>query len=173
MNIFYLHEDATAIPSVMYNKHVVKMILETAQLLCTAHQTYAEELGYDNTYIPYKKAYYNHPSAVWARENSANYDWLYLHFISLCDEYTTRYGKVHASYNKCAEALYNAPVGIPQSDTMSKMPQCMPDEYKAECSIQAYRNYYIQGKIHIANRDEFPIRGFQESDSKLEAIHNY
>jgi len=167
MNIFYLHQDPTVIPTVMYNKHVVKMILETAQLLSTAHHHYGSD-------APYKSTHINHPSTVWARTNTANYRWLYDHFIALCLEYEDRYGKTHLSYTKCAGPLEHPPVGMPESDTISLMPSCMEDEYKiSDDPIENYRNYYIHGKSHIANRDEFPIRGFYECDWKLEAIHNY
>ena len=63
MNIFYLHEDPATASTYMYDKHVVKMILESAQMLCTAHHHYGNG---DN--VPYKKAHYNHPSSVWARK---------------------------------------------------------------------------------------------------------
>ena len=95
MNIFYLHSDPVKAAQIQYNKHVVKMILESAQMLCTAHHHYAEELGYDNSYIPYKKAHYNHPSTIWTRQNSRNYYWLYHHMSALGNEYTKRYNKTH------------------------------------------------------------------------------
>lgn len=153
MNIFFLHSDPVSAVKPMYNKHVVKMILETAQILCTNHHL----LG-DGDSVPYKPTHKNHPSTVWARENTANYDWLYLHFIALCDEYTQRYGKTHLTFTKCAEALYNAPSGIPHSDGVTDMPQCMDDQYKVQGdSVQAYRNYYILGKREIANANETVI----------------
>ena len=150
MNIFYLHQDPTVSPSIMYNKHVVKMILETAQLLCTTHHIYNNG---DN--VPYKKTHQNHPSTVWTRTNTANYRWLYDHFIALCCEYESRYNKTHLCYTKCADALEHPPVGMPESDTISEMPQCMPDEYKvAGNPVQGYRNYYIGEKHTVANKDE-------------------
>ena len=148
MNIFYLHSDPTVIPTVMYNKHVVKMILETAQLLCTTHHYYGSD-------APYKSTHVNHPSTVWARNNTANYRWLYDHFIALCLEYEDRYNKTHLSYTKCADALEHPPVGMPESDTISKMPSCMDDEYIiSDDPIINYRNYYINGKSSVANKDE-------------------
>ena len=163
MNIFYLHQDPTVSPSIMYNKHVVKMILETAQLLCTTHHIYNNG---DN--VPYKKTHVNHPSTVWARTNTANYRWLYDHFIALCCEYESRYNKTHLCYTKCADVLENPPADMPHSDTISEMPQCMPDEYKvAGNPVQGYRNYYIQEKHTVRNSDEAPIMGFYEEDNKL------
>ena len=98
MNIFVLDKDPVKAAQVQYNKHVVKMILESAQMLCTAHHHYAEKFGYDSSYIPYKKAHYNHPSTVWVRQNVHHYDWLWNHMIGLAEEYTNRYNKKQASY---------------------------------------------------------------------------
>ena len=95
MNIFYLHSDPVKAAKIQYNKHVVKMILESAQMLCTAHHHYAELLEYKSDYVPYKKAHYNHPSTIWCRQNVKQYYWLYNHMIALSNEYTKRYSKEH------------------------------------------------------------------------------
>jgi len=144
MNIFYLNECPKKAAQVQYNKHVVKMILESAQMLCTAHHHY----GNGNN-VPYKKAHYNHPSTIWVRQNSIHYDWLYDHMIALGNEYTKRYGKTHLSITKCKDLVY-LPPGIP-TVMFNQPPQCMPNEYKDKCSIQAYWNYYIGEKHTIAN----------------------
>ena len=144
MNIFYLDECPKKAAKLQYNKHVVKMILESAQMLCTAHHHYGNG---DN--VPYKKAHYNHPSTIWVRQNSIHYDWLYDHMIALGDEYTKRYGKTHLSITKCKDLVY-LPPGIP-TVMFNQPPQCMPDEYKDKCSIQAYWNYYIGEKHVVAN----------------------
>jgi hypothetical protein len=144
LNIFYLHEDPRKAAEYQYNKHVVKMILESAQMLCTAHHHYGNG---DN--VPYKKAHYNHPSTIWVRENSLHYDWLYEHMMALGDEYTRRYGKTHLSITKCGH-LRAAPIDIPH-EPFEQPPQCMPDEYKDDCSLQAYWNYYIGAKDLVAN----------------------
>ena len=149
MNIFYLHKDPRKAAEYQYNKHIVKMILESAQMLCTAHHHYAELYGY-KTFVPYKKAHYNHPSTVWARGNISQYRWLYNHMIALGEEYTRRYGKTHLSITKCKPTLQFHPNGMPDG-FFTQPPQCMPDEYKDECSLQAYWNYYIGAKIIIAN----------------------
>ena len=148
MNIFYLHRCPVKAAQVQYNKHVVKMILESAQMLCTAHHHYDE-----NTDVPYKKAHYNHPSTIWTRESDEQYMWLFDHMVALGKEYTKRYGKVHLSINKCFLPLYRLPVGIP-SNGFTQPPQCMPDEFKDECSIKAYWNYYIGEKHTVANKNE-------------------
>ena len=146
MNIFYLHQDPVKAAEYQYNKHVVKMILESAQILCTAHH---EIMGDDAT-VPYKRAHVNHPSTVWARTSSDNYKWLYNHFVALSNEYKKRYGKEHLSYTKCNTFLSVTPSKL-KSIGLTKMPQCMPDEYKDDCSLAAYWNYYIHGKKDIAN----------------------
>ena len=144
MNIFYLDECPKKAAKLQYNKHVVKMILESAQMLCTAHHHYGNG---DN--VPYKKAHYNHPSTIWVRQNSIHYDWLYDHMMALGNEYTKRYNKIHLSITKCKDLVY-LPPGIP-TVMFNQPPQCMPDEYKDPCSIQAYWNYYIGEKHTIAN----------------------
>ena len=152
MNIFYLHEDPVKAAKLQYNKHVVKMILESAQMLCTAHHHYADEREYDNSYVPYKKAHYNHPSTIWCRQNSRQYYWLFHHMLALGDEYTKRYNKKHLSITKCFDALNNCPVGIPLGGEFNEPPQCMPDKYKVEGdSLRAYWQYYIGDKKSICN----------------------
>ena len=144
MNIFYLDKDPIAAAVVQYNKHVVKMILESAQMLCAAHHI----LG-DPDDVPYKLAHKNHPCTIWVRENSLHYDWLYEHMMALGDEYTARYNKTHMSIDKCKH-LNIHPRNIPH-EIFEQPPQCMPDEYKDECSVQAYWNYYIGEKHVVAN----------------------
>lgn len=147
MNIFYLDKDPVKAAKLQYNKHVVKMILESAQMLCTAHHSIMGE----DANVPYKRAHVNHPSTIWVRQNSRNYYWLYNHMLALGTEYTKRYGKTHLSITKCFKPLQNAPVGMPLGGPITQPPQCMPDEYKDECSVKAYWNYYIGDKSHIAN----------------------
>ena len=148
MNIFYLHRDPKKAARYQYNKHVVKMILESAQMLCTAHHHYDKD-----TDVPYKKAHYNHPSTKWVRQSDEHYDWLYSHMLELGNEYTKRYGKEHLSITKCKWILWERPYGIP-SDGFIQPPQAMPDEYKDPCSIKAYWNYYIGEKHTVANQNE-------------------
>ncbi len=152
MNIFYLDKDPVVAARVQYNKHVVKMILESAQMLCTAHHHYGSG---DN--VPYKKAHYNHPSTIWARGNRSQYRWLYNHMIALGDEYTKRYGKTHLSITKCKQTLQFHPNGMPDG-FFKEPPQCMPDEYKVENdSVSAYWNYYEQEKQSIKGKNEQKI----------------
>ena len=144
MNIFYLDKDPVKAAQVQYNKHVVKMILESAQMLCTAHHYWLIDPD-----VPYKQAHLNHPSTIWARSDNQHYHWLYEHMLALGDEYTKRYGKTHLSITKCKH-LWFTPKDIPIKP-FEQPPQCMPDEYKDKCSIQAYWNYYIGEKHVVAN----------------------
>lgn len=148
MNIFYLDEDPDIAARLQYNKHVVKMVLESAQMLCTAHHYY------DNgDHVPYKPCHINHPSTIWTRSNTEHYYWLYKHMLALGNEYTRRYGKTHLTITKCKKPLQWAPMGMTTS-AFKQPPQAMPDEYKNECSIEAYWNYYIGEKHTVANKNE-------------------
>jgi hypothetical protein len=169
MNIFYLDHNPIHCAEMHNNKHVVKMILEYAQLLSTAHrildgvptvglsksgrkqQRYI--LNDEREQILYSATHIHHPSAVWCRQNDSNYIWLSKLLLACCKEYTYRYGKVH----KCEESglvkqlFWNPPKNIPHGDFTQPTP-AMPDEVKiAGDSLASYRNYYILNKTHLAN----------------------
>lgn len=152
MNIFYLHKDPVKAANVQYNKHVVKMILESAQMLCTAHHCYGSSEQKAN--VPYRQAHLNHPSTVWARKSISTYMWLYDHMIALGKEYTKRYGKEHLTILKCRDFLATPPLHI-QGNDFCEPPQCMPDEYKVDNdTVTAYWNYYENEKHSVKNSDE-------------------
>ena len=96
MNIFYLDRHPIKAAQMMCDKHVVKMILESAQILSTAHRVLDGD-DYADQYGLYKIAHKNHPSTIWARSGGLNYLWLYDHMRGLMQEYTYRYGKIHAT----------------------------------------------------------------------------
>ena len=96
MNIFYLDRHPIKAAQMMCDKHVVKMILESAQILSTAHRVLDGD-DYADRYGLYKIAHKNHPSTIWARSGGLNYLWLYDHMRGLMQEYTYRYGKIHAT----------------------------------------------------------------------------
>ena len=137
MNIFYIDPCPVKAAQMQCDKHVVKMVLESAQMLCAAH--HVVEGGAP---VPYRLAHKNHPSTIWTRECTSNYRWLYDHMMALGDEYTRRYHKTHLTIQKCRDALREPPEGMPWNVHHTQPPQCMPDEYKRECSIAAYRLYY-------------------------------
>lgn len=146
MNIFYLSKDPKTAAVYHNDKHVVKMILESAQLLSTAHRIL------DGNNAPeqvYKATHKNHPSAIWARTNINNYMWLYSLFCSLCDEYKFRYNKTHLTDTKLRDVLSQAPMNI-SKDAFFQPPQAMPDTYRSSDSVTSYRNYYRLAKNHLA-----------------------
>lgn len=165
MNVFYLSRNPKQCASEHCDKHVVKMIIEYAQLLSTAHRFLDGDLVIGKTktgrnakrwVLPdgrdsrlYLASHINHPDAVWARESCGNYEYLYKLFIATCDEYTKRYGKVHETDRKLRGILALEPENI-ECGEFAEPPQCMPDYCKHEDTIQAYRNYYINEKRDFA-----------------------
>ena len=147
MNIFYLDRDPVIAAQMMCDKHVVKMILESAQMLSTAHRVLDGD-GYADKTGMYKLAHKNHPSTIWVRSSLENYVWLYEHMIGLMKEYTYRYGKHHAT-ERLIEPLSGTPVSIPMVG-FSDPPQCMPEQCKGEDTVLAYQKYYIVEKSAFA-----------------------
>lgn len=133
----------------MCDKHVVKMILESAQMLCTAHRILDKS---DNDLL-YNATHKNHPSSRWTREGHLNYLWLYSHFIALGREYERRYGKVHATIAKLSETLKHVPRRIPNRP-FAPPPQCMPPDYYQDDTVEAYRMYYKCDKASFAKWKE-------------------
>ena len=167
MNIFHLDKDPIAAAQMMCDKHVVKMIVEYAQLMSTAHRVLDGELYLDKTKngrnikrwrvggaaqerLLYKASHVNHPSNIWVRENNNNYRWLYKHFRALCKEYTHRYGKVHMTEEKLKGQLWFSPRNINQVGKMTEFAQAMPDDCKMRDAVEAYRKYYIKEKSYMA-----------------------
>lgn len=157
MNIFVLDKSPILAAQYQCDSHVVKMILESAQMLCTAHRildgtkVVGKRNGRKYTYyehrsdaLLYKATHVNHPSSVWCRSTSDNYRWLYDHFIALCDEYTYRYGKVHLTDTKFRHILFDVPVNIrhgclmPFALAMKSQPQCMDESDP----VKSYREFY-------------------------------
>jgi hypothetical protein len=141
MNIFYLDEDTKINARYHLDKHVVKMILETAQLLCGVHWCTG------NT-APYKMTHKNHPCSIWVRQSIQNYKYLCNLGKELCKEYTHRYGKVHKTENIIDWCIEHKP-NIPDAG-FSYPPKAMPDEYKVDSVVESYRNYYMGSKSEFA-----------------------
>jgi hypothetical protein len=148
VNIFFLDENPYEAAQMQCDKHVVKMILESAQLLATAHRIIdGDPLPDHRQELFYKATHKNHPSAKWARESVQNYIWLVDHFDGLLKEYTHRYSKQHA----CTRMLYDIqspPKDLTQWDWTTP-PSCMPDECKIGSYVDNYREYYRRHKQHI------------------------
>jgi hypothetical protein len=164
MNIFYLDEKPRVAAQMHCDKHVVKMVLEYAQILSTAHRVCDGDEVADREGL-YKATHKNHPSAVWARQSIGNYDWLSDLWGYLGSEYHHRYGKVHKSAT--IAWLFYAPDFIPKKAVRSRVlcppPQCMPDEYKCNPSsassndtVSAYQAYYIGDKARFAKWTKRP-----------------
>jgi hypothetical protein len=145
MNIFVLDTDPKKCAVYHNDKHVVKMILETAQLLCGSH--HVTESQYE---IPYKLSHKNHPCSIWVRECIENYIWLCDLGLELCEEYTYRYGKRHKSQDIIEWCLINTP-NIPTNGDITPFALAMPDECKVGTAIDSYRAYYMLEKRNLAS----------------------
>lgn len=142
MNIFYLDDDPQKAAQMMCDKHVVKMCLESAQILCSVIGKITEEFDVEKP--PYRITHRNHPCVVWTGQSPQNFDWLYQHSIALCEEYTFRYEKRHASQDVIEWCGKNKVTNLLSSFTCP--PQAMPDEYRKENVVTAYRDYYFYDK---------------------------
>ena len=130
------------------DKHCVKMTLEYAQMLSTAHRECDGDKRADRLFL-YRRAHLNHPSTVWTRGNQAQYNWLYQLFVALADEYSYRYKKRHSTDLLLRKVLKEPPSNIPKNEPFAQPPQCMPDEYKCADSVIAYQNFYMGEKAHF------------------------
>jgi hypothetical protein len=145
MNIFLLDFNARRAAQAHCDKHVVKMILETAQLLFTAHWMLAPE-GLPP--FAYKKTHPNHPCALWARESLSNYLWLCTLGKELCAEFTYRYDNTHKTQAYLEWLYENPPAGLLDLG-VTTLRLAMPDEYKHRNAITAYRTYYRENKLKV------------------------
>lgn len=150
MNIFYLDSDVKKCAEYHCDKHVVKMILETAQLLCSVHWV-------NNNEAPYKLSHKNHPCSIWVRSSLSNYNYLCNLGMELSKEYTYRYGKIHKSQSVIEWCINNVPkikdIGF------TELPKAMGDEYKVSSVVESYRNYY-----RLAKKDFATWKGRQVPD---------
>lgn len=140
MNIFILSTDPDEAARAQCNSHVVKMILETAQLLSSAHP--------HNT-APYKHTHVNHPCAKWTRASIDNYRWLVLHGQALCDEYTIRYGKIHKTQQVILWLKNNEP-DLPKIGLTPFAIAIKDEKYKNADPVESYKAYYIGEKKRFA-----------------------
>lgn len=170
MNIFMLDRDPVQAARWMVDRHVVKMILESAQLLSTAHRVLdgvmtegvrvnletgksrrvkAWQLPDARDSVLYSATHINHPSAIWCRESVENYTWLVEHMYALMDEYTYRYGKTHKCQGEIAYMLQSPPFALKAWDA-TPMRCAMADEYIISTDpVENYRNYYMKAKQRL------------------------
>ena len=142
MNIFVLHRDPIQAAIWQCDKHIVKMPLESAQLLTTAVHT-AGGLS------PYKPTHIHHPCTRWVMASRQHFDWLTLHGLALCLEYSNRYGKTH----KCQSVIEQARTQrhLIEENGWTQQPQAIKDEkYHRDDVVVAYREYYKGDKAHFA-----------------------
>ena len=166
MNLFILNVDPIVAAQEQCDKHVVKMIVESAQMLSTVHRmldgtetrkrsvsgktmTKYYELSDDREDILYKACHFNHPCTIWTRENCCNYTWHYKHFTALCDEYTYRYEKTHSTDTKLRKILSNLPDNIPRENgrtpfrlAMKSNPECIVQDLGGTNAVESYRKFY-------------------------------
>lgn len=168
MNIFVLDSDIDKSVEAHFDKHVVKMPLEAAQMISTtmvidevigavprkltgAELVEVSKYGHPGYSDPRKEFYRpvnpNHPCNIWARTSIQNFEYLYVYMLALGDEYTHRYDKVHQSVSKTLK--FGEPCRIPEVP-MTPFAQAMPEEYKSEDAVESYRTYYMCEKAHLA-----------------------
>tara|TARA_R100001015_G_scaffold12829_3_gene5530 strand:+ start:6216 stop:6779 length:564 start_codon:yes stop_codon:yes gene_type:complete len=160
MNIFVLHTEPDKAARQMCDKHVPKMIVESAQMMASAVRRYGatdEDMPLTKAGKPYRGGYKNHPCTIWAGDTFGNFAWLTDHAMALCVEYTSRFGKKHACYDAIV-TLYGLGmnwIGTGLGHERTPFALAMPDEfrpittdgemaYHAEDidAVQAYRAYY-------------------------------
>jgi hypothetical protein len=160
MNIFLLDYDVKKCAQSHVDKHVVKMILETAQLLCGVHWITDSQSA-----APYKLSHKNHPCSIWTRESLSNYLYLCELGLELCYEYTYRYGKRHKSQDVIEWCVVNKP-NI-EDKGFTEPAKAMPDEYKVDDAVESYRNYYCGAKSSFASWKGREIPEWYENQLEL------
>ena len=153
MNIFYLDQDPVKSARAHGDKHIVKMPLETAQMLSTVWHLLGEDEEVKSNI--YKATHITHPCTQWVATNKKTYGWTYRFYVALCQEFEFRRGKIHASYG-LSRYLSLVPCGLTEGKFIAP-PQCMPDQFtietdpkvgqvantsNPETTCHAYRNYY-------------------------------
>ena len=170
MNIFYLDKNPNTAAKMMCDKHIIKMILESAQMLCTAKRVLDGKLymaktkngrnikrwrlDNDNEEATiYKAGWLGHPSTQWVLKSAYNYNWLYNHMIALNEEYKLRWQKTknHISIDKLGMLLKDPPKNAPINVIGTDATPAMPDHCKIPNDVVgSYRKYYILEKIRFA-----------------------
>jgi len=148
MNIFVLHKNPDTAAKMMLDKHVVKMPTESMQMICAIMDFYGFR-------TPMKSVMFNHPCTIWARESADNFEWLLNHCYALCKEYTVRYGKKHrveVYMETYADEILQTKYEIKSTKGVELTPfaQAMPDKYKNDDVVKAYRDYYMGEKWKFA-----------------------
>lgn len=145
MNVFWLDDDPRLAARYHCDQHVNKLLLEAAQVMCTA----ARENGFEAEFL-YRSTHVEHPVTQWATESRANWLRLREHAEALNAEFVERYDKDedHASW-QVIERINPDDLEFPTTEPTAR-PQAMPDEYHREDPIDAYRAYYAGEKAEWA-----------------------
>lgn len=146
MNIFVLNDNPKLAAQDLCDKHCVKMILESTQILSTV----AQLRGHKGCY---KITHSSHPCVKWTANNSANWNWLIEHSLAMCLEYTLRYNKIHScekhikNFKDRTFEIWNDNKHYKEHTPFEK---CMPEQYKRDNVVDAYRAYYVGDKAKFA-----------------------
>lgn len=140
MNIFILDYDPETCARYHCDKHVIKMVLETTQILSIVQYLRGNK-------TTYKPTHRHHPCVEWCNESEGNYRWLLWLGLYLCKEYTFRFGKTH----KCESLLRNELLIPPHMEKKYEtvFVHVMPDKYKLIDIVESYRWYYLKEKNHL------------------------
>jgi len=142
VNIFVLSTDVKECAEFHCDKHCVKMILETAQLLCSVFWMQGIE-------APYKLSHKNHPRAIWARTSKENFEWLLSLGYALVNEYARRYLKKHKT-KKILDWIDENKYNLNWDEVgLTPFALAMPDECKCADPVESYRKYYKTKKTHL------------------------
>ena len=142
MNIFVLDRNIKKCAQYHCDQHVVKMILESVQIMCTA-------LNKQGFTTPYKSTHIKHPCVLWAEESYDNFLWLKSLAIELNNEYRFRYQKSH--HHKSLAVLAEIETLSYRSQGLTPFAQAMPNKYKCKNNpVRAYRTFYRVEKSRFA-----------------------
>ena len=168
MNIFVLNEDPYIAAQMHCDKHVPKMIVESAQMLSTAHRlldgkeymapSKSGKRMVKHYQLPqhddliYKAVHAGHPCTKWTMESAENYEWHFKLFQYLSEEFEYRFGKVHRSWDLLKWLLINAPMNMERKGMtpFAKAMKAYPDLMKIADPVKAYQEFYKVDKIKFA-----------------------
>lgn len=146
MNIFILDTNPAKAASYHCDKHVTKMVLESAQIMSTVmHKKGLSHLA------PYKPTHENRAPILWTERSRSNFEWLFTLYNYLNKEYTARYGKIHKCSKHTLTFRYANSFMSFEVEELTPFVQVMPEKYRIENDpVQAYRNYYMREKRGFA-----------------------
>ena len=162
MNIFVTDPCPVQSARNLPDKHIVKMPLETCQMLSIIYSDWYYGVGklYKQDGTPYRTshgAFRNHPCTQWAAATRYNLAWLIKHGLALCDEYTARYNKVHTCQDviQQAERIYRSIFSdtIDAYHEVTDFTRAMPEDIKFDTTIDTITAYkrYLNTKPWLAS----------------------